>query len=254
MTARTFLIRGLLAGLLAGLATFAIGYVVGEPQVDRAIAVEESHTEVANHAMHSHGGDVAVVSRRDQSTWGLATGTLTVGLAIGGVVALVAAGAMGRLGHLTPAASTATVAGIGYVSVVLVPFLKYPASPPGVGSADTIDQRTALYFGFLVVSLITAAAATALATKLLGSRGFQYALLTGVGSYLTVVSVAGILLPTVDQVGDFPGDVLWNFRIASLLTLTTLWTVTGTALTMLVHRVQLRETAHRERRALAASL
>ena len=42
MNARAFLIRGLLAGLLAGFAAFAVAYVVGEPHVDSAIAIEES--------------------------------------------------------------------------------------------------------------------------------------------------------------------------------------------------------------------
>ncbi|MGL5927764.1 MAG: CbtA family protein, partial [Dermatophilaceae bacterium] len=39
MTARAFLVRGLLAGLLAGLAAFAVAYTLGEPHVDRAIAL-----------------------------------------------------------------------------------------------------------------------------------------------------------------------------------------------------------------------
>ena len=41
-SARDFLIRGLLAGLFAGLVAFGVAYVVGEPSVDAAIAIEES--------------------------------------------------------------------------------------------------------------------------------------------------------------------------------------------------------------------
>ena len=47
-----------------------------------------------------------------------------------------------------------------FVTVALVPALKYPANPPAVGSGDTIGDRTALYFGFVVVSVLTAVAAT----------------------------------------------------------------------------------------------
>ena len=36
--------------------------------------------------------------------------------------------------------------GTFFLSVILVPFLKYPANPPSVGKPDTIAVRTALYF------------------------------------------------------------------------------------------------------------
>lgn len=149
MNARAFLVRGLLAGLMAGFTAFAVAYVVGEPHVDRAIAIEESAATPADH----HHDAAPVVSRQDQSTWGLVTGTVTIGVTVGGILALVAAEVMGRIGQLSPGTSTALVGAIGYVSVVLIPFLKYPATPPAVGSGDTIGTRTALYFTFLVISV-----------------------------------------------------------------------------------------------------
>lgn len=262
MNARAFLVRGLIAGLLAGFAAFAVAYVVGEPHVDRAIAIEESSSAPADHhgdagsaaAAHSHDGDAAVVSRQDQSTWGLATGTVTIGVTIGGILALVAAGAMGRLGKLSPTVSTTLVGAIGYVAVVLVPFLKYPATPPAVGSGDTIDERTALYFTFLLVSVATAAVCTVLVSKLLDARGVQTAVLIGAGTYVAVVVVVGALLPTVDEIGDFPGDVLWDFRVASLLTLTALWATVTIVLTALIGRLHAEHARDLARREFAASL
>ena len=38
MSARDFLVRGLLAGLIAAFAAFGVAYVVGEPPVRAAIA------------------------------------------------------------------------------------------------------------------------------------------------------------------------------------------------------------------------
>ena len=156
MTARAFLVRGLLVGLLAGFATFAVAYTVGEPHVQTAINLEESQGAAEDHHAadegHDHGAaadeghhheeDGTVVSRHDQRTWGLLTGSLSVGLALGGIVALVAAGVVGRVGRLTPRQSTAVVALVGFVAVALVPFLKYPANPPAVGDGDTIGART----------------------------------------------------------------------------------------------------------------
>ncbi|CAN5297967.1 CbtA family protein [soil metagenome] len=265
MNARAFLIRGLLAGLLAGLVTFAVAYVVGEPPVDQAIAVEEAgeapaaladdhhtHGEEAV-AGHSHGEDAAV-SRQDQSTWGLLTGTVTIAVTVGGILALVAAGAMGRMGPLSPAVSTTLVGALGYVSVAVVPFLKYPATPPAVGDGQTIGQRTVLYFVFLLISVTAVAACALLAGKLSTFIGVHNATLVGAGSYLVTVVLAALLMPTVNEVGDFPADVLWDFRIASLLTLTTLWATVTIALSVLISRLHGQHKAVQARREFAASL
>ncbi|MFL6160337.1 MAG: CbtA family protein [Marmoricola sp.] len=259
MTARTFLINGLLAGILAGFAAFLVAHQIGEPSVNAAIAVEESHeaaetaggSEPAGHH-HEEGG--TVVSRENQSTWGLATGTLAVGTALGGLVALAAAGLVGRLGRLRPSQSTALVALIGFVSVALVPFLKYPSSPPAVGNPDTIGHRTTLFFTFLAISLVVAIAALVLAGRLLPNLGTYRTLLISTAAYLVVMVVVAQLMPTVDEVGTFPASTLWNFRRASITTLATLWGTIGIVLVGLVGRAHQKTVVENARRELAASL
>ena len=272
MTARAFLVRGLIAGLIAGVATFLVAYTVGEPHVETAIALEKAgaseepdaaepheHGDEATggqtSSTHSHGEEGGTeVSRDNQSTWGLLTGTLAVGIALGGIVALVAAGTLGRIGRLLPGQSTALVALIGFLAFALVPFLKYPATPPAVGSGDTIGDRTALYFGFIVVSLVAAVVATWGAVRLRGPIGTYGGVVAGAAGYLFVMVVAGQLFAAVDEVGDFPADTLWEFRRASLLTLATMWAVIGVVLTGLVSRLHTTQTAEAQRRELAASL
>jgi len=275
MTARAFLIRGLIAGLVAGIATFFIAYSVGEPHVETAIALEESGTaadEAPAEASHDHGdeasgghshthshshgdeGEDTEVSRDNQRTWGLLTGSVAVGLALGGIVALVAAATIGRMGRLQPGQSTAVVTLLGFVAFALVPFLKYPANPPAVGSGDTIGDRTALYFGFVVVSVLAAVAATYAALRLRNRLGTYGGVVAGAAGYLAVMVVACQLFATVNGVGDFPADTLWFFRRASLLTLATMWGVIGVVLTGLVGRLYAAQTTRAQRRALAANL
>ena len=267
MTARAFLIRGLLAGLLAGIAVFIVAFTVGEPQVQAAIDLEETNSAAeapaeeseAGHSheseeAHSHEDEGAVVSRSTQRTWGLLTASVGVGTALGGIVALVAAGVVGRIGRWSPGQSTAFVALAGFVAVGLVPFLKYPASPPAVGNGETIGSRTVEYFAYLVISILAAVVATVVAQRLWRDRGTYVAVVSGVALYLAVVVVAGVLMPTVNELGDFPADILWYFRRAAIITQATMWAGIGVLLVGMVGKLHREASATTERRRLAASL
>ncbi|MET0766695.1 MAG: CbtA family protein [Aeromicrobium sp.] len=265
MTPRNFLIRGLLAGFIASLFSFGIAYSVGEPQVDAAIAVEEAGAAAEPTAAepaddghdhsHSHSDEAGTeVSRDHQSTFGLATGILTVGTALGGVIGLASAFAVGRIGRLRPSQSTALVALVGYVSFSLVPFLKYPATPPAVGDGETIGDRTLYYFVVQGIAILAAIGAVVVARRLLDRIGTYRTLLVTTGGFLVVVVVTAIVMPTVNELGDFPADILWSFRLASLLTNVTLWAGIGIILAGLIGRLYEQETARTARRDLAASL
>ena len=256
--ARALLVRGLLAGLLAGLVTFAVAHQVGEPSVEQAIALESTAPPGHDHAegtpAHSHAEEDAVVSRTVQRTVGLWLSTVLVGLALGGLVALGAAYAVGRLGSLSAAQSTAVVALVGFVSFTLVPFSKYPANPPAVGSGETIGGRTAAYFGFAALSLVLAVLAVVAAVRLARHLdGYAASVAAGTG-YLALVVSVGVLLPAGEDVGAFPAGILWEFRTASLVVQTTLWAVLGLVLTGLVGRLSARARHEVARRQLAASL
>ena len=262
MTTRTFLVHGLLAGLLAGVAAFVVAYTVGEPQVDRAIALESAGATADHHHedgatasdSHSHSHDDAAVSRTTQSTLGLATGTLAIGVVLGGLTGLLSAVGLGRLGSLRPAASTALVALLGAVSFSVVPFLKSPATPPAVGSGEIIDSRTALWFGFVAVSVLGVLAAVAVARLAARRWSGVPGTIAGATAYVVVVAVAALAFPKVDELGSFPASILWDFRISSLLTLLAMWAVIGAVLTALVDRTWREQEAVAAQRAFAAAL
>lgn len=260
MTPRNFLVRGLLAGLIAGILTFAVAYIAGEPSVDAAIQVEAAgepaeHSHDDGAAEHSHDEEGGTeVSRQNQSTWGLLTATVSTGIALGGIVALAAAFALGRIGRLRPSHSTALVTALGFVSVALVPFIKYPATPPAVGNADTIGERTTQYFVMLAISVIAMIAVVLLFRTLVGRLGTYTAVIVSAATYLAVVILAAQLMPTVNEIGDFPADTLWYFRRGSLITLATLWGVIGIALTGLIGKLYTQESLTAARKDLAASL
>jgi predicted cobalt transporter CbtA len=237
LLARDFLIRGLLVGLLAGLAAFAVAYVVGEPSVNAAIAIEESGAHSHQHAGMNQA-EPTVVPRSLQSTLGLLTGTAVAGTTLGGLVGMLSALALGRFGRLGPRASTLLIAGLGLVSVYLVPFAAYPPNPPGVGQGETIGYRTALYFSMMAISLIATVTATVVGRRLGVRLGAWRATLLATGGFLLVVIAAIALMPSYNEVpADFPATVLYDFRMASLVTQLTLWTVLGVGIAEAVHRI-----------------
>jgi predicted cobalt transporter CbtA len=233
-SARDFLIRGLLAGLFAGLIAFGVAYVVGEPSVDAAIAIEES----------AHGGG-ELVPRSLQSTVGLLTGTAVAGVTLGGLVGVLSALALGRLGSLGVRGVSLSLASMGFVSVSLLPFVAYPPNPPAVGHPETIGTRTELYFILVAISIIAAVTAVVVGHRLAARWGAWYATLSAVVGYLLVTLTAIALLPSYSEVpADFPATVLYEFRVASLVTQLALWATLGVTLGELLYRLQ-RRTAPR---------
>lgn len=263
-----FLIRGLIAGLAAGLVAFVVAFAFGEPYIDDSIELEEagagpaavssapfaSGDVLAHNGAHDDESGMVEVSRSNQKSWGLLTGTLAMGAALGGLTALAAAAALGRLGRLSPRSSTALVAFVGFVAVALVPFLKYPSTPPAVGDGESIGTRTAVYFTMLLVSVVAAIGAVLVARRLADRLEGWTAVGLAAAGYLVVVGVAAALLPTVNEIGAFPADLLWYFRRSSLFTLVALWGTIGVVLVALIGRLTDRATADAERRELAASL
>ena len=244
-SARDFLVRGLLAGLFAGLVAFGVAYVIGEPSVNAAIAIEESagvdHDHAGDEPTVSDEAGVTDVPRSLQSTLGLLTATAVAGVTLGGLVGVISALGLGRFGRLGVRGVSLSVAAIGFVSVSLLPFVAYPPNPPAVGDPNTIGGRTALFFIMLAISIIAAATAVLVGGKLAARWGGWYATLSAIGGYLLVTLSAVALLPSYSEVpAGFPATVLYEFRAASLIIQLVLWAALGLALGELLHRLQRR--------------
>ena len=220
---RSLLVRGMLVGILAGLLAFAFAKIFGEPQVDLAIGFEDHMREMSHEA-----AEPELVSRAVQSTIGLLTGVALYGCAIGGIFALVFAFAFGRIGRFSPRATSALIAAAGFVTVILVPQLKYPANPPSIGNPETIASRTGLYFLMIGLSILVLIASINTARRLAARFGGWNAALLGAAAYIVVMIVAMYALPPVSEVpAEFSADVLWRFRLASLGISLVLWTTLG---------------------------
>jgi putative cobalt transporter subunit CbtA len=194
--------RGLAAGLGAGLAAGLVAFVFGEPLIADAISLETGH------------GD-ALVSREGQRA-GLFLATSLYGLATGGLFALAFATARGRTPARSDARLAAGLAAALFTAVVLVPFLKYPASPPGVSHPESITERTMLYLMLVASSLLALLAASRTAR----SAGRA----AGLAVFAVTVACVLLVLPSAEAApGSHSEALVTGFRLASLGVQTVMW-------------------------------
>jgi hypothetical protein len=246
---RKLLICGLVAGLCAGLLATGFVTLAGEPAVDRAIAYEDARDAPKPRLRHEAAAP-APVSRGLQKSLGLTTAAVVYGLALGGIFALVFAVAYGRVGRAGPRATAYALAAAAFTVVYLVPFLKYPASPPGATDASTIGRRTALYATMVAISVLAAVAAARL-RPLLARRLAGHAANVGAGlAFLAIVVGAGLALPSVNEIPrDFPATTLWRFREASVGMQAVLWLTIALVFAPAAQRVMTGEPIVRRRGA-----
>ncbi|MGH3659766.1 MAG: CbtA family protein, partial [Micromonosporaceae bacterium] len=238
----------LFAGLLAGGFAFAFG----EPHVDRAIAIEDAAAHSAanppgaavdgHSADHRDDGasvdaeDPPLVSRGGQKA-GLFLALCLNGVAVGGLFALVYAALRPGVGGLSEQTLAVALAGALFVAVVLVPFLKYPASPPGVGDPSTIGMRTTSYLVMVAVGLVSLGIAGLAGRSVRSVAPFWLRAGASSASFLIPVVVSYVALPAVDEVPTgFPATLLWDFRLASLGTQFVLWLALGVLFAILSAR------------------
>ena len=213
-----YLRRGMAAGLLVGLLAGLFAFFIGEPVLDKAIALEEA-SEGAHHE--------EIFSRSTQKV-GLFFATGLFGVTVGGVFGIVYAFFRDRLAAGSDLGRSISLSGALFVGAFLIPFLKYPANPPSVGDPSTIRERTAAYFALVALSLLTMLVAW-LSARALKARGFdapRRRLMVGVGLVL-VVAVLFLSLPAGPSAEGFPSGVLWAFRFSSLGTQVVFWAGLG---------------------------
>lgn len=232
----TLIRAALVAGVVAGLLLGAFHLAVSERFVDRAITLEEQAQErelAATGATDERHEDL--FSRRTQKA-GLLVGTFIYGCGAGalfaGAYALFAAKLPGRTQRTRVALFTAGV----IVAIVLIPFLKYPAYPPGVGDPGTLAGRQLRYIGCLLLS-VAGLVLSARLCRWLRPRSAHRAALAGAGAFFVAWAAALLLLlPDRTDAVTAPDRLLTQFQAASLAGQILFWTLFGSLFATLLSR------------------
>ena len=112
-------------------------------------------------------------------------------------------------------------------SVAWLPFLKYPANPPGVGEPDTVWYRQALYLGFIGLSVVGTALALGLFRRLNRPTGAsapgRVRGLWVIALYVIYGAALYAAFPANPDPVEMPAELMSTFRLISLAGLVLYW-------------------------------
>ncbi|MDX6726878.1 MAG: hypothetical protein QOK49_1683 [Baekduia sp.] len=264
------ILRGFATGALGGLLAFVFGRVFVEPLIQRAIDYA-SGRDAAENALRRAAGlagtasDPELFSRSVQRNLGFGVSAVLFGIAMGGLfgVAYVLV-TRGMRPTARPRTVALVMAAAGFAGVFLLPFLKYPANPPGIGHPDTIRTRGLLHLAMVGTSLVSVIAAVVAARRLMRRRDAWNATLVAVVGLAAWLAIVMALLPSLghldanqaqfgnlatetpqplrDRSGTivypgFPADVLYQFRLYAVIAQVVLWGTIGVAFGALAERL-----------------
>ncbi|ODU06462.1 MAG: cobalt transporter [Pseudonocardia sp. SCN 72-86] len=263
---RALVLRGVGAGALAGLVAFVFARIFAEPVIQAAIDYETGRDD-AKAATVGIAREVEapeLFSRAVQANVGIGVGMVAFGIAVGCFFAVAFCMSYGRTGRIRPRQLSLLVALAGFVTLYLMPFLKYPANPPAIGNPDTIGDRSVLYLGMIVASVVFAGVSVWLGQRLQPRLGNWNSILLGVLAFIVLCGAVMALLPALGHLSAnadvsgsvltetpqpltdangaivYPGfnaDLLFKFRLYSLGAQVILWTVLGVVFAPLAERV-----------------
>jgi predicted cobalt transporter CbtA len=206
-----FIGRGGLAGACAGLLSGLFSLVFAEAALDRAIALEHSED--------------AEVFTRDAQYVGLLVTSVLAGVAVGIIFGVVYAVRHRRDPGSDPWGRALRLGVAGFLAVSLLPFLRYPANPPGTGDPDTVGVRTAWWLAAIAIGIATMAAVAEVRKRLVSAAG-PIRDLAGAGVVVLGLIVI-LLMPATPPADGVPAELLWSFRLYSVAATGILWVGLG---------------------------
>lgn len=227
MKTSLFLAIVIVAGFSAGLIHGLVNLVVVEPYLDTAIGIENQNKFLAGEVKDTpQFWDEFSKYRTWQKESAIISGGI-LGLSTGALFGIVFAYSKNKLPTQHNVKKAIILAGIMWLTLFFIPFLKYPANPPTVGDPDTIAFRSSIYIAFIALSGFGALGFAKLYGKLQNKK-----FLIPIGYAVYMIAVFLLMPPNPDKI-TAPLDLINGFRIASLSTMTLYWIVNAVILGLL---------------------
>lgn len=249
LTYRYVITRALAAGLVAGLLLALYTLSVTEPKIDQAIAQEQARAAVQAPAEHPGTGHVEkpLFSRRTQVGGGALATVIYAGM-VSVIFGTVLASIRHRLPDWSELGRAVWLAAVAFGVVALVPAVKYPGNPPGVGDPSTVNERTVQYLVLVVLSIALAVLLTRLSGWLRSRVDDATRVLATAAATVVVYGLLLIAMPGSPDAIDpaVPAQLVWDFRLRSLGGLALLWATIGLGLGWALERAMASEPATTE--------
>ena len=231
MDSLTFLVVALISGAIAGTVLGLVNLALVEPYLDKAIGIEVQNAidegdkvdqiEHLNYRFWQKGGEIIA-------------GTV-LGMSFGSLLGIVFA--FGRkIINGSNVKKALVLSGVIWLVIFMIPAIKYPANPPSVGSPDTINYRDSLFVSFILISGFTALGLTILYSKWNSKTSLKFIVVSVI--YGVVMVGAFIAVPPCPDKITVPMDLVIEFRIITITTMTMFWIILGTTFGLLWERLK----------------
>ena len=218
MKSLLFIAIVLLSGLCAGLLHGGVNLAVVEPYLDIAIGIENQNLFESGEVEDNEVFWNEYYSYRMWQKGGQVFAGALLGVAMGALFGIVFALSRNVLPGVHNIKKAVILAGIMWLTVYFIPFLKYPANPPTVGDPDTIMLRTIFYVSFIALSGLGVIGFYQLAKRIK-----KHQKIVGLGGYAVFMIAMFVLMPANPDKITAPDDLVDGFRTVSVLGVSTFW-------------------------------
>ena len=222
MKTSLFIIIVLLSGAFAGLIHGTVNFAIVEPYLDQAIGIENKNLFESGEEEDTPEFWVEYEGYRAWQKSGQILAGAILGISVGALFGIVFALSRNALPGNNDVKKSLILAGIMWLTLYIIPFLKYPANPPTVGDGETVVLRATLYLSFIAISGFAAVGFYQLSKKLKDNK--KLVALIGYGVFISAVFFA---MPENPDEITAPMDLVNEFRFMSVLGVTSFWASIG---------------------------
>jgi predicted cobalt transporter CbtA len=232
-----FVIIVLISGAFAGLIHGTVNFAIVEPYLDQAIGIENQNLFASGEAEDSLEFWVEYEGYRVWQKSGQILAGVILGTSVGALFGIVFALSRNSLPGNNDLKKAMVLSGVMWFSMYLIPFLKYPANPPTVGDSETVVLRAILYLSFIAISGFGAVGFYKLSQKFHNNKK-----LVGLVGYGVFISAVFFVMPENPDEITAPMNLVNEFRMMSVLGVTSFWVSIGLILGFFWNRLN----PHRE--------
>ena len=223
-----FLIIVLVSGAFAGLVHGAVNFTIVEPYLDQAIGIENQNLFDSGEEEDTLEFWVEYEGYRTWQKSGQILAGVILGTSVGALFGIVFALSRNSLPGSNDVKKALVLAGVMWLTLYFIPFLKYPANPPTVGETETVVLRAILYISFIAISGFAAVGFYRLSKKFQNKK--KFIALVGYAVFISIVFVA---MPENPDEVSAPADLVEGFRAVSVLGVSSFWISVALILGML---------------------